>query len=104
MTRTAEGKKVWEFKELKLSSGDKYKSWIEYDNVTKLVTVTIAPAYLSKPKKPLIETQIDLSKVFLGNMFTGFSGSMGREVERHDIWTWRFENNAPKETKPVLSG
>ncbi|WZZ83591.1 hypothetical protein YC2023_104163 [Brassica napus] len=26
---------------------------------------------------------------------------MGREVERHDIWTWRFENNAPKETKPV---
>ncbi|KAH0866392.1 hypothetical protein HID58_083603 [Brassica napus] len=88
-TRTAEGKKVWEFKELKLSSGDKYKSWVEYD---------------TKPKKPLIETQIDLSKVFLGNMFTGFSGSMGREVERHDIWTWRFENNAPKETKPVQSG
>ncbi|KAG5387279.1 hypothetical protein IGI04_038749 [Brassica rapa subsp. trilocularis] len=87
-----------------LGLGDKYKSWVEYDNVTKLVTVTIAPAYLSKPKKPLIETQIDLSKVFLGNMFTGFSGSMGREVERHDIWTWRFENNAPKETKPVQSG
>ncbi|CAN6902247.1 unnamed protein product, partial [Brassica oleracea] len=43
-TRTGEGKKVWEFKELKLSS-----------------------------------------------------------VERHDIWTWRFENNAPKETKPVQS-
>ncbi|CAH8384010.1 unnamed protein product [Eruca vesicaria subsp. sativa] len=103
-TRTGEGKKVWEFKKLKLSSGDKYKSWVEYDNVTKLVTVTIAPAYLSKPKKPLIETQIDLSKVFLGNMFTGFAGSMGREVERHDIWTWRFENNAPKETKPVQSG
>ncbi|CDY34610.1 BnaC08g41690D [Brassica napus] len=47
---------------------------------------------------------MDLSKVFLGNMFTGFAGSMGREVERHDIWTWMFENNAPKETKPVQSG
>ncbi|KAJ4896830.1 Lectin-like protein [Raphanus sativus] len=103
-TRTVEGKKVWEFIELKLSSGDKYKSWVEYDNVSKLVTVTIAPAYLSKPKKPLIETPIDLSKVFLGKMFTGFAGSMGREVERHDIWTWRFENNAPKEIKPVQSG
>ncbi|ESQ35641.1 hypothetical protein EUTSA_v10008356mg [Eutrema salsugineum] len=102
-TRTVEGKKVWEFKELKLSSGDKFKSWIEYEHVTKLVTVTIAPAYLSKPKKALIETQIDLSTILFDKMFTGFSGSMGLEVERHDIWTWRFENNALKETKPVQS-
>ncbi|XP_010476136.1 PREDICTED: lectin-like protein At1g53080 [Camelina sativa] len=102
-TRTGSGKKGWEFNEIKLSSGDKYKAWIEFNNVTKSISVTIVPANLSKPKKPLIETQIDLSTVLFDKMFTGFAGSMGREVERHDIWTWRFENNAPKEPKPVQS-
>ncbi|CAH2036541.1 unnamed protein product [Thlaspi arvense] len=90
-TRTG-GKNQSLFKEVKLSSGDKYKAWIEYKRST--VTVTLAPAHLKKPKRPLIETQVNLSEVVLERMYTGFAGSMGRGVERHDIWSWTFENTA----------
>ncbi|KAG7595059.1 Legume lectin domain [Arabidopsis thaliana x Arabidopsis arenosa] len=90
-TRT-EGKNQWLFKEVKLSNGDNYKAWIEYKN--SKVTVTLAPAHLTKPKRPLIETQVDLSEVVFETMYTGFSGSMGRGIERHDIWSWSFENTA----------
>ncbi|AAF87860.1 Lectin-like protein [Arabidopsis thaliana] len=90
-TRTR-GKNQWLFKEVKLSSGDNYKAWIEYKN--SKVIVWLAPAHLKKPKRPLIETQVDLSEVVLETMYTGFSGSMGRGVERHDIWSWSFENTA----------
>ncbi|ESQ30121.1 hypothetical protein EUTSA_v10012298mg, partial [Eutrema salsugineum] len=69
-----------------------YWAWIEYKN--NKVTITLAPAHLKKPKRPLIETQVDLSKVFLETMYTGFPGSMGRGIERHDIWSWSFENTA----------
>ncbi|CAA7013803.1 unnamed protein product [Microthlaspi erraticum] len=61
-TRTG-GKNQWLFKEVKLSSGDIYKAWIEYKD--SKVTVTLAPADLKKPKRPLIETQVDLSEVVL---------------------------------------
>lgn len=80
------------FKEVKLSSGDNYKAWIEYKD--SKVSVTLAPAHLKKPKRALIETQVDLSKVVLETMYTGFSGPMGRGIERHDIWSWSFENTA----------
>lgn len=84
------GQNRWLFKELKLSRKG-YKAWIEYEN--SKVTVTIGPN-LEKPKKPLIEARVDLSKVFLEKMYTGFAGSMGRGVERHEIWDWSFENSA----------
>ncbi|XP_010500937.1 PREDICTED: lectin-like protein At1g53080 [Camelina sativa] len=90
-TRTG-GKNEWSFKEVKLSSGDNYKAWIEYKN--SKVIVTLAPAHLKKPKRALIETQVDLSEVVLETIYTGFTGSMGRGIERHDIWSWSFENTA----------
>ncbi|VVB00373.1 unnamed protein product [Arabis nemorensis] len=90
-TRTG-GKNQWLFKEVKLSSGDNYKVWIEYKN--SKVSVTLAPAHLRKPKRPLIETHVDLSKVVLEKMYTGFAGSMDRGIKRHDIWSWSFENTA----------
>ncbi|WZZ64527.1 hypothetical protein YC2023_075897 [Brassica napus] len=92
-TRTG-GKKQCLFKEVKLSSGEKYKAWTEYKN--SKVSVTLAPAHLKKPKMPMIETHVDLSEVVLETMCTGFAGSMGRGVERHDIWSWSFENTAKK--------
>ncbi|ESQ30122.1 hypothetical protein EUTSA_v10012397mg [Eutrema salsugineum] len=82
----------WLFKELKLSSGDKYKAWIEYNNNYRVISVTIGFAHLKKPNRPLIEAKFDLSKVLLEKMYTGFAGSMGRGVERHEIWDWTFQN------------
>ncbi|CAA0400390.1 unnamed protein product [Arabidopsis thaliana] len=86
--------KHWSFKEFKLSNGERYKAWIEYRN--SKVTVTLAPETVKKPKKPLIVAHLDLSKVFLQNMYPGFSGAMGRGVERHDIWSWTFQNSAKR--------
>lgn len=85
-----EGKNRWLFKELKLS-GNGYRAWIEYENGK--VTVTIGRSQ-EKPKRPLIEARVDLSKVFLEKMYVGFAGSMGRGVERHEILDWSFENSA----------
>ncbi|AAF87861.1 Lectin-like protein [Arabidopsis thaliana] len=82
----------WLFKDLKLSSGDRYKAWIEYNNNYKVVSVTIGLAHLKKPNRPLIEAKFDLSKVIHEVMYTGFAGSMGRGVERHEIWDWTFQN------------
>lgn len=86
------GQNRWLFKELKLRGGARYKAWIEYEN--SKVSVTLGIAHLEKPKRPLIEARVDLSKVFLEKMYTGFAGSMGRNVERHEIWDWSFENTA----------
>lgn len=82
----------WLFKELKLSSGERYKAWIEYNNNYKVISVTIGLAHLKKPNRPLIEAKFDLSKVIHEQMYTGFAGSMGRGVERHEIWDWTFQN------------
>ncbi|KAF8095993.1 hypothetical protein N665_0319s0012 [Sinapis alba] len=84
--------KMWRFKEVKLSNGERYKAWIEYRDSN--ITVTLAPEPVKKPRKPLIVAHLDLSEVFLENMYTGFAGAMGRGVERHDIWSWNFQNSA----------
>ncbi|CAN8288162.1 unnamed protein product [Cochlearia groenlandica] len=82
----------WLFKDLDLCSGDKYKAWIEYNDNYNTISVTIGLFGLKKPNRPLIEEKLDLSKVLLERMYTGFSGSMGRGVERHQIWDWSFQN------------
>ncbi|KAF8052388.1 hypothetical protein N665_1564s0010 [Sinapis alba] len=82
----------WLFKDLKLSSGDKYTAWIEYNNNLKVISVTIGFAHLKKPNRALIEAKYDLSNVLLEKMYAGFAGSMGRGVETHEIWDWTFQN------------
>ncbi|KFK35747.1 hypothetical protein AALP_AA4G031200, partial [Arabis alpina] len=82
----------WLFKDLKLSNGDRYKAWIEYSNNLKVISVTIGLAHLKKPNRPLIEAKYDLSNILLEKMYTGFAGSMGHGVERHEIWDWSFQN------------
>ncbi|XP_010545833.1 PREDICTED: lectin-like protein At1g53080 [Tarenaya hassleriana] len=85
-------KREWSFQEVNLSNGERYTAWIEY--AKQRLTVTISPENVKKPKKPLIDTNIDLSKVFLDRMYVGFSGAMGRGIERHEIWSWSFKNTA----------
>ncbi|KAL0717242.1 hypothetical protein Bca4012_066564 [Brassica carinata] len=58
------------------------------------VTVTLAPENMKKPKRPLIQGPRELNDVLLRNSYVGFAGAMGRGVERHDIWSWSFENAA----------
>ncbi|KFK38874.1 hypothetical protein AALP_AA3G172000 [Arabis alpina] len=87
-------RKVWSFKDVNLSSGERFKAWVEFRNKDSRITVTIAPENVKKPKRPLIQGPRELNDVLLQNMYAGFAGSMGRGAERHDIWSWSFNNDA----------
>lgn len=76
-TRIGKKETVVVFKEVKLSNGERYKA--------SKVTVTLAPEIVKKPKKPLIVAHLDLSEVFLENMYPGFAGAMGRGIERRHL-------------------
>lgn len=93
--QTSVGKrKVWSFKDVNLSSGEKFTAWVEFRKRDNRITVTLAPENVKKPKRPLIQGPRELNDVLLQNGYVGFAGAMGRGVERHDIWTWSFENDA----------
>uniref|UniRef100_A0A1J3FCB9 Lectin-like protein n=1 Tax=Noccaea caerulescens TaxID=107243 RepID=A0A1J3FCB9_NOCCA len=87
-------RRVWSFKDVNLSSGERFKAWVEFRNRDSIITVTLAPENVKKPKRPLIQGPRELNDVLLQNMYAGFAGAMGRGVERHDIWSWSFENAA----------
>ncbi|EOA36980.1 hypothetical protein CARUB_v10009951mg [Capsella rubella] len=84
------GKDRWVFKALRLSDGG-CRAWIEYENGKVTVTIGVSQ---EKPKRPLMEAMVDLSKVFHEKMYMGFAGSMGRGAERHEIVDWNFQNSA----------
>ncbi|XP_027336319.1 probable L-type lectin-domain containing receptor kinase VI.1 isoform X2 [Abrus precatorius] len=70
-------------------------AWIEYDDETKFLNVTIAPLSVpSKPSKPLISKRIDLRPVMRESMYVGFSASTGqRKASSHYILGWSFSVN-----------
>jgi hypothetical protein len=79
------------FKELKLNSGENYQAWIDYSD--SLINVTMAPAGMKRPLKPLLNVSIDLSKVFEDEMFVGFSSSTGMLIQSNKILAWSFSNS-----------
>ncbi|KAI5333221.1 hypothetical protein L3X38_023351 [Prunus dulcis] len=59
----------WSFKEVKLNIGANYQVWIEYWNYQ--LSITLAPENVKKPERPLIQIPLDLSDVFLDDMYVG---------------------------------
>lgn len=80
----------WTFKEVKLSNGANYQAWIEYWN--NQLSITLAPENVKKPERPLIKVPLDLSDVFLDEMYVGFTASTGALIESHQILSWSFSN------------
>ncbi|XP_059658662.1 L-type lectin-domain containing receptor kinase VII.1-like [Cornus florida] len=80
-----------DFRRLKLNNGAKYQVWIDYFD--SHVNVTMGWAGIGKPKKPLINVSIDLSDVFLDQMYVGFTAATGRLVENYMILSWSFSNS-----------
>ncbi|XVF05467.1 hypothetical protein REPUB_Repub05bG0174600 [Reevesia pubescens] len=77
-------------KSLDLLSGNPLQLWIDYDEVEKLLNVTLAPIRSNKPSRPLLSTSIDLSTVLLDSMYVGFSSSTGELSSNHYILGWSF--------------
>ncbi|XP_025692807.2 probable L-type lectin-domain containing receptor kinase VII.2 [Arachis hypogaea] len=46
-----------------------------------------------RPNRPLISELVNLSDVFLDEMFVGFCGATGQLVESHKILAWSFSNS-----------
>lgn len=78
---------------IELESGIPIQAWVEYDSVTMVVNVTIAPFSKPKPSKPLLSKKIDLSKIFKEQMYIGFSAATAKLRSSHYILAWSFRMN-----------
>ncbi|XP_011032250.1 PREDICTED: L-type lectin-domain containing receptor kinase I.8 [Populus euphratica] len=90
-----------ENKSLTLISGHEMHVWIDYDEVEKLLNVTVAPVTRTKPTLPLLSTTIDLSSVMLDSMYVGFSSSTGAVASSHYILGWSFNRGGQAQSLDV---
>ncbi|KAB1225899.1 L-type lectin-domain containing receptor kinase IV.2 [Morella rubra] len=88
---------------LELISGNPMQLWIDYDEAEKLVNVTLAPARMSKPNRPLLSTPTDLSQIILGPMYVGFTSATGTVVSDHYILGWSFNRSGQAQSFDVSS-
>ncbi|CDY55369.1 BnaA02g36540D [Brassica napus] len=80
-----------QFKNLSLISRKPMQVWVDYDDLTHQIDVTMAPFKHDKPKKPLVSTVRDLSSVLLQDMFVGFSSATGSVLSEHYVLGWSFQ-------------
>ncbi|CAL5035393.1 unnamed protein product [Urochloa decumbens] len=78
------------FRNLSLISRKAMQAWVDYDGAATQVTVTMAPLGVPRPKKPLIQTTVDLSGVVQGTAYVGFSSATGMVFSRHFVVGWSF--------------
>ncbi|KAH8499153.1 hypothetical protein H0E87_017894 [Populus deltoides] len=90
-----------ENKSLTLISGHVMHVWIDYDEVEKLLNVTVAPVTRTKPTLPLLSTTLDLSSVMLDSMYVGFSSSTGAVASSHYILGWSFNRGGQAQSLDV---
>ncbi|KAI5570662.1 hypothetical protein BDE02_11G044000 [Populus trichocarpa] len=79
------------FKEQDLNNGKNYQVWIDYED--SIINVTMAPAGMKRPTRPLLNVSLNLSDVFEDEMYVGFTSSTGLLVENHKILAWSFSNS-----------
>ncbi|KAJ9690470.1 hypothetical protein PVL29_012891 [Vitis rotundifolia] len=91
------------FKRLQLNNGKNYQVWIDY--LDFLINVTMAVAGKTRPQRPLLSVALNLSDVFLDEMYVGFTAATGRLVESHRILAWSFSNsNSSLSSELITSG
>nr|CAB3494299.1 unnamed protein product [Digitaria exilis] len=81
------------FRNLTLISRKAMQVWVDYDAGATLVTVTMAPLGLPRPKKPLLQTTVDPSDVIVkqgatATAYVGFSSATGMLFSRHFVLGW----------------
>ncbi|KAB5540845.1 hypothetical protein DKX38_013819 [Salix brachista] len=86
---------------LTLISGNMMNLWIDYDEVERLLNVTVAPITRTKPTLPLLSTSLDLSSVMLDSMYVGFSSSTGAVASSHYILGWSFNRSGQAQSLDV---
>ncbi|KFK41427.1 hypothetical protein AALP_AA2G129500 [Arabis alpina] len=79
------------FVNIAIASGGPIQVWIEYNNSTKQLDVTMHSIYTNKPKIPLLSLFKDLSPYLREYMYVGFT-SVGSPFSSHYILGWNFNN------------
>ncbi|KAI3992482.1 hypothetical protein MKX01_022573 [Papaver californicum] len=82
-----------EYKQININSGEPFQVWVEYDDIEKKLSVTLAPINMMKPDIPLLSLSKDLSTIFLDDMYVGFSASTQTVPTHHYILGWSFQIN-----------
>ncbi|CAD5325735.1 unnamed protein product [Arabidopsis thaliana] len=85
------------FQNLSLISRKRIQVWIDYDNRSHRIDVTVAPFDSDKPRKPLVSYVRDLSSILLEDMYVGFSSATGSVLSEHFLvgWSFRLNGEAP---------
>ncbi|TKW35491.1 hypothetical protein SEVIR_2G376500v4 [Setaria viridis] len=83
------------FRNLSLVSRKAIQVWVDYDGEATQVTVTMAPLGVPRPKKPLLQTAVDLSGVVRGTAYVGFTSATGVLFSRHFVAGWSFALDGP---------
>ncbi|MCE2055174.1 putative L-type lectin-domain containing receptor kinase S.7 [Datura stramonium] len=73
-----------------LKSGNLIRSWIDYTSEEKKLLVFLSYSS-SKPKKPILTVDIDLSDYLKEFMYVGFAASTEGSTELHFIENWSFQ-------------
>uniref|UniRef100_A0A0E0HWC4 non-specific serine/threonine protein kinase n=1 Tax=Oryza nivara TaxID=4536 RepID=A0A0E0HWC4_ORYNI len=80
-------------KNLTLNSHEPMRIWIDYDQETTRIDVTVAPLEISKPKRPLGSVIYNLSTVLTDSAYVGFSSSSGDIDSQYYVLGWSFAMN-----------
>ena len=68
----------------RLNNGSTYHAWVDYDGTKTKLEVRISDSE-KRPTDATLSHTIDLSDVFTGAVFVGFSAATGAGHEQHDI-------------------
>ncbi|KAM3302615.1 putative L-type lectin-domain containing receptor kinase S.7 [Capsicum chacoense] len=82
-----------------LKSRNLISSWIDYKSDEKKLMVFLSYSS-SKPKKPILIVDIDLSEYVKEFMYVGFAASTEGSTELHTIENWRFQTFGFSGVKP----
>ncbi|CAL5076966.1 unnamed protein product [Urochloa decumbens] len=81
------------FQNMTLNSHEPMQVWVDYDEVTIQISVTIAPLKRSKPIRTLILITYNLSTVLTDQAYVGFSSTTGSIDSQHYVLGWSFAMN-----------
>ncbi|KAG8081407.1 hypothetical protein GUJ93_ZPchr0007g4716 [Zizania palustris] len=85
------------FTNVSLINGDApMQVWVDYDGNATLISVTLAPLGIERPRRPLLSAIHDLSTVLTDQAYLlGFSSSTGLSTGHHYVLGWSFGLNGP---------
>ena len=74
-----------------LNSGEKLRSWIDYNANSKKLEVWLSKFGNSRPNDPILSYTIDLSETSKGKeVFVGITASSGNSSQTSSVYSWSF--------------